>query len=434
MTPVSNLITGLSIAVVSACIGAFLFLFGQMDLGFAVASGLGCFVLFYALQFYVFVQKSAKSAAITNKHHQQEMSAVMDQLAIHKRQIEKLEQDLNRSLQKIQAIVNHQLDEEADRRAVMEARIGQIEEKLAYGAAAPRGGYVPAAKPQAEMLVQPAVQQPMMQQPMPAAPQAKPVAPQLDMAKLISAALLNDSVDLCLAPIVTLPYRKPRFHNASLHVILPNGQRIASSELRDWPLPEELLVRHDVKLFQKLALIIPEFRRRSPETAFFANLHRETLRNGRGFSDILALLEANDKIVDQLIIGITNSALSTLDPLENATLTALRKQNLRFCVTDITTLRLDMDNWSNMGMRFAEIPASLLQDENNAISSDIVLADLPLLLRRFGVEIIVTDIHAESIVVEVLEYDVRYGRGYLFGAPRPVAVPTATPAAQNDAA
>jgi cyclic-di-GMP phosphodiesterase, flagellum assembly factor TipF len=52
--------------------------------------------------------------------------------------------------------------------------------------------------------------------------------------------------------------------------------------------------------------------------------------------------------------------------------------------------------------------------------SQIHPADLADLLARFGIDLVAERIESESLVVDLLDYDVRYGQGFLFSTPRPV--------------
>jgi cyclic-di-GMP phosphodiesterase, flagellum assembly factor TipF len=52
--------------------------------------------------------------------------------------------------------------------------------------------------------------------------------------------------------------------------------------------------------------------------------------------------------------------------------------------------------------------------------SDIHPADLADLLARSGIDLIAERIESESVVLDLLDYDVRFGQGFLFSAPRPV--------------
>jgi cyclic-di-GMP phosphodiesterase, flagellum assembly factor TipF len=58
--------------------------------------------------------------------------------------------------------------------------------------------------------------------------------------------------------------------------------------------------------------------------------------------------------------------------------------------------------------------------------TDIHPADLSDLLGRFGIDLIAERIEGERAVVDLLDYDVRFGQGFLFAAPRPLRPETAS--------
>jgi cyclic-di-GMP phosphodiesterase, flagellum assembly factor TipF len=53
-------------------------------------------------------------------------------------------------------------------------------------------------------------------------------------------------------------------------------------------------------------------------------------------------------------------------------------------------------------------------------ASDIHPADFSDLLGRFGIDLIAEKIESEGTVVDLLDFDVRFGQGFLFSPPRPV--------------
>ncbi len=55
-----------------------------------------------------------------------------------------------------------------------------------------------------------------------------------------------------------------------------------------------------------------------------------------------------------------------------------------------------------------------------ASTSDIHPSDLSDLLGRFGIDLIAEKIEGERAVVDLLDYDVRFGQGFLFAPPRPL--------------
>jgi cyclic-di-GMP phosphodiesterase TipF (flagellum assembly factor) len=72
------------------------------------------------------------------------------------------------------------------------------------------------------------------------------------------------------------------------------------------------------------------------------------------------------------------------------------------------------------GFRFVKVPASLLLSRPGTPQGDIHPADFSDLLGRFGIDLIAEKIESEGTVVDLLDYDVRFGQGFLFSPPRPV--------------
>ncbi len=62
----------------------------------------------------------------------------------------------------------------------------------------------------------------------------------------------------------------------------------------------------------------------------------------------------------------------------------------------------------------------MLLDQRSGSTSDIHPSDLSDLLGRFGIDLIAERIEGERAVVDLLDYDVRFGQGFLFAPPRPL--------------
>ena len=86
----------------------------------------------------------------------------------------------------------------------------------------------------------------------------------------------------------------------------------------------------------------------------------------------------------------------------------------------VTDLRMEPRDLGERGIRYVKVPAALLLGQADASGADIHAADLSDLLGRFGISLIAERIEAEAQVVDLLDYDVRFGQGFLFSPPRPV--------------
>ena len=100
----------------------------------------------------------------------------------------------------------------------------------------------------------------------------------------------------------------------------------------------------------------------------------------------------------------------------------------RFSMDKVADLDLDYADLARADVKFVKIGASVLLDELTEEDgrlvfrsmSDILAADYAPLMRRYGVEIIAEKVENERQVIDVLELDVAYGQGHLFGEPRAI--------------
>ena len=64
-----------------------------------------------------------------------------------------------------------------------------------------------------------------------------------------------------------------------------------------------------------------------------------------------------------------------------------------------------------------KVPARLLLNKVAGVHSDIDPEDLANLLARSGIDLIAERIETETTVVDILDYGVRFGQGFLFSRP-----------------
>jgi len=109
-----------------------------------------------------------------------------------------------------------------------------------------------------------------------------------------------------------------------------------------------------------------------------------------------------------------------MGPIETEVLANLATLGFRFSVDRIGDLRIEPRELAERGFRFIKVPAALLLSRAASPGADIHPADFADLLGRFGIDLIAEKIERESTVVDLLDYDVRFGQGALFSPPRPV--------------
>ncbi len=239
------------------------------------------------------------------------------------------------------------------------------------------------------------------------------------VAAAVASAIDDQRVDLYLQPIVTLPQRKVRYYEAMSRLNAGNGDVVAAEDFLPYaeagkvmPKLDGLGVLRSVQLVRRLLL-------KNREVGLFCNLSLATLTDS-GFPQLLELIDANRAIAPSLVFEFSQHAVRSMGPIEHESLAALAERGFRFSMDNVADLRIEPRELTARGFRFVKVSAALLLNRVNAASANIHPADFSDLLGRFGIDLVADRIESESTVVDLLDYDVRFGQGFLFSAPRPV--------------
>jgi cyclic-di-GMP phosphodiesterase TipF (flagellum assembly factor) len=235
----------------------------------------------------------------------------------------------------------------------------------------------------------------------------------------IKAAIEGGKVDLYLQPVVTLPQRKVRYYEALSRMKAENGDLVAAVDFLRYAEAGGLTPKLDNLTVQRCVQVVRRLLLKNREVGLFCNLSTATLSDS-GFPKLLELLDANRAIASSLTFEFGQSAVRAMGLLEYESLAALAALGFRFSMDNLTDLRVDARELNERGFRFVKAPAALLFNRVGAVSSDIHPADFSDLLGRFGIDLVAERIENETTVVDLLDYDVRFGQGLLFSPPRPL--------------
>ncbi len=241
-----------------------------------------------------------------------------------------------------------------------------------------------------------------------------------DILKLIRDAVNSDRLELYLQPIVTLPQRKARFYEALSRLRLADGRVI---EAKDFIAPARaagLLPQIDQRVVLRCVQVVRRLAAKNREAGLFLNISGETLRDGKIFPEILASLEAHRAIAASLVFEFAQGEYRALGPSEQINLTLLAERGFPISLDRMEDLKVDPRVLSERGVRFIKVAGDLLLRRGEDSGSEVHPADLADFLARFGIDLVADRIENEAVVVDLLDYDVRYGQGFLFSAPRPL--------------
>lgn len=274
-----------------------------------------------------------------------------------------------------------------------------------------------------DLLLQPAPAAPIAAAaPAVAAPPQTPAMPrsQGQLLTAIKSAIEENRLDIYLQPMVTLPQRKVRYYEAVTRLRDERDQILAAEDFIGVAEAGGLIGRIDHMVMLRCVQVLRRLMVRSKDVGVFCNVSAATLASPVHFAQCLDFLEANRALAPSFVLEFKQATFRNLGPVESENLAALSQRGYRFSIDHVTDLRLEPRELADRGVRFIKVPAALLLDARQGATSDIHPSDFSDLLGRFGIDLIAERIEGERSVVDLLDYDVRFGQGFLFAPPRPL--------------
>lgn len=240
-----------------------------------------------------------------------------------------------------------------------------------------------------------------------------------EIVDVIRAAIDGNRIDLYLQPILTLPQRKVRYYEAMTRLRTEDGTLILPGDFLEFAEQAGLMPKIDNLLLFRCVQVLRRLLMKNREIGLFCNISTSTLNDPIAFPQFSQFLEANRALTPSLTLEFTQDAFRAMGALESESLATLRELGFRFSMDQVKDLQFGPRDLSQRGIKFVKVPASLLLNRVPE-SADIHTADLSDLLGRHGISLIAERIEAETMVVDLLDFDVRFGQGFLFSPPRPV--------------
>lgn len=244
---------------------------------------------------------------------------------------------------------------------------------------------------------------------------------------LIRDALDANRVDLYLQPVVGLPQRRTYFYegftrlrDAKGNVVTPAGFLKAAEE-------HGLIAEVDNLLLLRCVQIVRKLTKSDRRVGIFCNISVRSLTDEEFFPPFLDFLRRNSDLASSLIFEMPQAAFDGRSSVAARHMARLADYGFRFSIDQVSNLNLDLAELQRAGVRFAKVEGVRLIEmaaghmpvagrEPGTIAPE----DIASLFARYGVDIIAEKIETEAMVVEILDLDIAYGQGHLFGAPRPV--------------
>ncbi|MGD9817032.1 MAG: EAL domain-containing protein [Hyphomonadaceae bacterium] len=245
---------------------------------------------------------------------------------------------------------------------------------------------------------------------------------------LVRDALLENRVELYLQPIVQLPQRKTAFYegftrlkDGAGRIILPQEFIPAAEQAGLMPTIDNVLLFRCVQIVRKLM-------KQDRRIGIFCNLSTSALADEHFFPQFLDFMRENRDLAGSVIFEIPQDAYENRTSIEARAMAKLVDLGFRFSIDRVTNTEIDLPDLERSGVRYVKIAAPTLVEQvvrrglrpRSAITREIAAGDISAVFQRYGIDIIAERIEGEDAVIEVLDLDVPFGQGHLFGTPRAI--------------
>lgn len=233
-----------------------------------------------------------------------------------------------------------------------------------------------------------------------------------EILKQVQNALRDDRISFVLQPIVSLPQRKRRFYECFSRVRTEDDLMILPEEYIAVAEREGLITAIDNMLLFRCVQLVRKIQRRSDNLDFFCNISPHTLRDDDFFGDFVEFLESNDVLGPNLIFEFTQSEFACFGEIEMAHLQRLAQVGCRLSLDRVSDLNMDLPALAAQNIRFVKIQADLLAAGTSEIDALLsAFKDVPI-------KLVAEKVEAEDTLRKLLDKQIDFGQGYLFGEPR----------------
>lgn len=240
---------------------------------------------------------------------------------------------------------------------------------------------------------------------------------------IVRDGLRQDRVDLYLQPIVSLPQRKRRFFECYSRIRSEAGDVIAPEQYLSVAKQAGLVTAIDNMLLFRCMQLLRKLQRKDYAIEFFCNVSANTMSDREFLSDFVTYMESHVEMAPALVLELTQADLDERLAVIEPDLMKLGKLGYRFSLDSVTDINLDIGGLVDRHFQYVKIDAGLILDRIQAGGA----ADIRMLkqqLDQHDVDLIVERIESEQMLVELLDFNIDFGQGYLFGEPRISKDPT----------
>lgn len=238
------------------------------------------------------------------------------------------------------------------------------------------------------------------------------------MTDLIRHAVRNDQIDVFMQPVVTLPQRRVRMMEVFARIRAGAGLYLPAQRYMPVARQESLVPAIDNLLLLRCLGLLGDPKSVEKGMVYILNISAATLHDKGFMGDLVAFLSRNRDMAARLVFEIPQRELAeAADSTLGRVLDGLARLGCRFSMDRVRNRTIDIALLKSRHIRFIKLDAAWLLSEAQSKAGFTRVSHLKKQLDAAGIDLIVEKIENEPTLRELLDFNVAFGQGYLFGKP-----------------
>jgi cyclic-di-GMP phosphodiesterase TipF (flagellum assembly factor) len=131
-------------------------------------------------------------------------------------------------------------------------------------------------------------------------------------------------------------------------------------------------------------------------------------------------MHANKDLAGHIMFEFNQDAVRQAGVEGESNLASLSSMGFGLSMDHVESLALDFNKLKALGFRYLKVRADILMGGMDDAGAQVAAEDFKKLLERHGLNLIAEKVEDEKTVVQLLDYNVDFAQGFLFGEPRAV--------------
>lgn len=239
---------------------------------------------------------------------------------------------------------------------------------------------------------------------------------------VIISAIKRDRMDVFSQPVVKLPSRTTigyecfarakGLHDKFIHA-KNYAQTVGAENL--WPTIDNFLLMRVIQYIRKSENHVENM-------VYFLNMDEDTFKDEDFILDMIEYLSDSPSVARCLVLEFSQDGFYALQKDHKNLLQGLKTAGCKFSLDHVDDLTLKAEDLFKNNIRYIKLDTEFVQDTATSRIGLVALNTLKKDLYRNGIDLIIQKIEQDESLLQLLDYNIDYGQGYLFGVPEKMSL------------